>query len=256
MKEGRSIDVVIAAGDQSVTEHIRHCAQGHQGVRIAAVCRSSAEVQSYMHARRADVLILDTVLPETGCFSLLHALGSKDRPMVIFTAASEEHALIAFQFHPLDYLLYPLDAALLARAFERALEQTRSASARGLPAGLPGQPGLQKSPRKRLMVKTGGKIVFLTPEEIDWVEADRDYVRIHNGGRKYHMRGTITGMEQQLPDERFVRIHRSTIVNVDRIREMQPLSYGEYAVILLDGTRLTLSRSFRERVFRRLVTAA
>jgi two-component system LytT family response regulator len=106
------------------------------------------------------------------------------------------------------------------------------------------------------MVKSSGKIFFLRAEEIDWIEADRDYVRIHNGLRKHHLRGTISGMEHQLPDERFVRIHRSTIVNVDRIREMQPLSYGEYAVILQDGTRLTLSRSFRERVFSRLMTAA
>jgi two-component system LytT family response regulator len=106
------------------------------------------------------------------------------------------------------------------------------------------------------MVKSAGKICFLKAEEIDWVEAERDYVRIHNGARKHLLRSTISGMEQQLPAERFLRIHRSTIVNVDRIREMQPLSYGEYAVILHDGTRLTLSRSFRERVFDRLVSAA
>ena len=93
-------------------------------------------------------------------------------------------------------------------------------------------------------------------EEIDWIEADRDYVRLYNGSRKHLLRGTISGMERQLQGERFIRIHRSTIVNVDRIREMQPLSYGEYAVILYDGTRLTLSRSFRERVFEHMMTAA
>jgi len=107
-----------------------------------------------------------------------------------------------------------------------------------------------------LMVKTAGRINFLRTEEIDYIEADRDYVRIHNGGRKHLLREKISKLEQQLPGDRFLRIHRSTIVNIDRIKEMQPLCYGEYSVILHDGTRLTLSRSFRERVFSRLVTAA
>jgi two-component system LytT family response regulator len=111
-------------------------------------------------------------------------------------------------------------------------------------------------PALRLMVKTAGRINFLRTEEIDYVEAERDYVRIHNGEKKHLLREKISRLEQQLPADRFLRIHRSTIVNVDRIKEMQPLSYGEYSVILHDGTRLTLSRSFRERVFSRLVTAA
>jgi two-component system LytT family response regulator len=111
-------------------------------------------------------------------------------------------------------------------------------------------------PALRLMVKTAGRINFLRTEEIDYIEADRDYVRIHNGGRKHLLREKISKLEQQLPGDRFLRIHRSTIVNIDRIKEMQPLCYGEYSVILHDGTRLTLSRSFRERVFSRLVTAA
>jgi len=105
------------------------------------------------------------------------------------------------------------------------------------------------------MVKTAGRISFLKTDEIDWIEAQGDYVRLYAQGRKFLIREKIGEMEQQFSGDRFVRIHRSTIVNVERIKEMQPLFYGEYAVILNDGTRLTLSRSFREKVFSRLARA-
>ena len=108
----------------------------------------------------------------------------------------------------------------------------------------------------RVMVKSAGRITFVKAEDIDWVEADRDYVRIYNGGKKHLVRERISHLEQQLPRGRFLRIHRSTIVNVDRIKELQPLTFGEYSVILHDGTRLTMSRSFRDRVFQRLQSAA
>jgi two-component system LytT family response regulator len=109
--------------------------------------------------------------------------------------------------------------------------------------------------RERIMVKSAGRISFLKTEEIDWIEAQGDYVRLYAQGRKFLIREKIGEMEQQFPVDRFIRIHRSTIVNVERIKEMQPLFYGEYAVILNDGTRLTLSRSFREKVFSRLTRA-
>ena len=108
----------------------------------------------------------------------------------------------------------------------------------------------------RLIVKTGNRITFFDPENVDWVEAQRDYVLFHMQTKKILVRGRISNFEKQLPPEKFYRIHRSTIVNVNRIKEMQSLLYGEYAVILTDGTRLRLSRSFRERVFHRLMGAA
>jgi len=256
MKVGRDLEVVVGSGDHGVQEHLRQCMQDLEGIHVAALSNSVNGVLSIMKSRRPDVLILDVDLPEGGGFDVLRGRNSADRPMVIFTASSQEHALAAFQFHPLDYLLHPVDPVRLADALLQAVDQANGSTHSEPELRLLGQTEMQKQAQKRLMVKAAGKIFFLRPEEIDWVEADRDYVRIHNGSRKYHLRGTISGMEEQLSDERFVRIHRSTIVNVDRIREMQPLSYGEYAVILMDGTRLTLSRSFRERVFSRLVTAA
>jgi two-component system LytT family response regulator len=104
----------------------------------------------------------------------------------------------------------------------------------------------------RFMVKSGGRITFLRSSEIDWAEAQGDYVCLHVQGKKHLIRERISRLELQLPSEAFIRIHRSSIVNIDRIREMQPLYYGEYSVILQDGTRLTLSRSFKHKVFERL----
>jgi two-component system LytT family response regulator len=109
--------------------------------------------------------------------------------------------------------------------------------------------------RRRIMVKSAGRISFLKAEEIDWMQAQGDYVRLYAQGKKFLVREKIGEMEQQFSSDHFIRIHRSTIVNVERIKEMQPLIYGEYAVILNDGTRLTLSRSFRGKVFSRLTRA-
>jgi two-component system LytT family response regulator len=225
-----------------------------------------------------DVLFLDVDLPPSGAFSFLTTWPGAGFPQVIFLAQSDEHAITAFEFHPLDFLLMPVPLDRLDDAVTRLAESVRQKmngtagnvvldwvksrtgaavpAPRAAMAAMPAMAARPAIPVLRLMVKTAGRINFLRTEEIDYVEADRDYVRIHKGGKKHLLREKISRLEQQLPADRFLRIHRSTIVNIDRIKEMQPLSYGEYSVILHDGTRLTLSRSYRERVFSRLVTAA
>lgn len=256
MREMRELQVAIAAGDEAVRNRVRAVVLSGHNSRIAGECASAEEARELLGKVPVDVLVLDCALPGGGGIGFVHTLGPDHRPAVIFTAGSGEHAVAAFQFHPLDYLTHPIDDSRLMMALERAAVQI-SAAARALMTGPRGIAAPDAPPQpKRLMVKSAGRICFLKAEEIDWIEAERDYVRLHNGQRKHLLRGTISGMERQLQGERFIRIHRSTIVNVDRIREMQPLSYGEYAVILQDGTRLTMSRSFRERVFEQMMTAA
>ncbi len=253
----RAVRVVIATGDENQRERVHRIVRSIPSMSIEGVCSSADEARALIAFSHPQILIIDTDLPGGGGFQLL-GMGP-DRPMVVFTSLSDSDALAAFQFHAVDYLLHPVDAQRLTDALARACVLCNQAA-----QDAAGDAAIDELRRKlpaahaarRLMVKSAGKICFLKAEEIDWVEAERDYVRIHNGARKHLLRSTLSGMEQQLPAERFLRIHRSTIVNVDRIREMQPLSYGEYAVILHDGTRLTLSRSFRERVFDRLVSAA
>jgi len=136
-------------------------------------------------------------------------------------------------------------------------EAPRSSATIAVPPGTvetrSGRESQAATSRNRLLVKSNGKILFLRADEVDWVEAQGDYVCLHVQGKKHLAREKISNLDQQLPSHTFLRIHRSTIVNMDRVRELQPLFYGEYAVILQDGTRLTLSRSFRERVFQRLI---
>jgi two-component system, LytTR family, response regulator len=278
MNEARYLNVLVAVSDAGERDRIIQHLQKHPAARVLGGCGNADEITTAHRKTSLDILFLDMDLPPSGAFSFLRTWPGSDVPPVVFLAETDEHAIAAFQFHPLDYLLKPVSLDRLDEAIGRMAEQrhiktgatggnvvlewVRNHAEAAVPAiraamgTLHGNTPVPVLPALRLMVKTAGRINFLRTEEIDYIEADRDYVRIHNGGRKHLLREKISRLEQQLPADRFLRIHRSTIVNIDRIKEMQPLCYGEYSVILHDGTRLTLSRSFRERVFSRLVTAA
>ena len=210
---------------------------------------------------KPELLFLDIKMPEMDGFAFLRELSSTFTPIVIFVTAFDQHAVQAFQVHALDYLLKPFDRGRFLDAMRRAKEQVRQRRNGSINQKLmellseSNHPAASQAPRERIMVKSAGRISFLKAEEIDWIEAQGDYVRLYAQGKKFLIREKIGEMEQHFSSDRFIRIHRSTIVNVERIKEMQPLFYGEYAVILNDGTRLTLSRSFREKVFTRLTRA-
>jgi two-component system, LytTR family, response regulator len=207
---------------------------------------------------KPELLFLDVKMPGMDGFALLRELSATFTPFVIFVTAFDQHAIQAFQVHALDYLLKPFDRARFQDALLRAKEQVhqrRNGSLNQKIMELLSETNHAPQPKERIMVKSAGRISFLKTDEIDWIEAQGDYVRLYAQGRKFLIREKIGEMEHQFAGDRFIRIHRSTIVNVERIKEMQPLFYGEYAVILNDGTRLTLSRSFREKVFSRLARA-
>ena len=165
--------------------------------------------------------------------------------------AYDTFALHAFEVHALDYLLKPFDSG----RFKKALEHAR-ARIHQLPGGeltrqiseLLADLGTGRKGLYRLAIKSAGKVLFLKVDEIDWVEAADNYVNVHVGNQSHLHRETMAALEGRLPAEKFMRISRSTIVNLERIKELQPLFHGEYAVILRDGTRLTLSRSQREKL--------
>ncbi len=209
--------------------------------------------------REPDLLFLDIHMPDMDGFHLLDELEGERKPFVIFVTAYDNHALRAFQVHALDYLLKPFDRDRFFESLNRAkthIRQSRHDDISAKLLSLISTEQVQKSPVGRIMVKSNGSISFLRSDEIDWIEAQGAYVCLYVQGKKHLLREKIGDLESQLAHNKFVRIHRSTIVNVDRIKEMQPLFYGEYAVILQDGTRLTLSRSLRDKVLTHLTRAS
>jgi len=214
--------------------------------------------RSALEAIRTDgpeLLLLDIQMPEMDGFALLRELAPAQMPVVVFVTAWDQHALRAFEFHALDYLLKPFDDVrfheVMARAKERvrlgrlgALSQQIRAllDASSAPAGGPA-PYLQ-----RLVIKGDGRSAIVSVDEIVWIDADGDHVRIHTLRAVHQLRETMAKLERQLDPECFVRIHRSTIVRVDRVKELQPYFRGEHVVILQDGTSLKLSRGYRSHL--------
>jgi two-component system LytT family response regulator len=202
-----------------------------------------------------DLLFLDVQMPEMDGFEVLRSLDETLLPLVIFVTAFEEHAIHAFEVHALDYLLKPLDTQRFREAVGRAKAELQVRGRKAVVSRIRGMLGtlrLTHQSADRIMLKSAGRITFLHIGEIEWVEAQGDYVCLHAAGKKHLLREKISALEEQLSPNQFLRIHRSTIVNVNRVKEMQPLYHGDYAVLLHDGTRLILSRSFRDRVFQGL----
>lgn len=202
--------------------------------------------------KQPDLVFLDVQMPELDGFGVLAELPADARPAVIFVTAHDQFALKAFEVHALDYLLKPFDRERLQKALDRARQQLAAPTGTAelqhqLSALLAGmnRPAPAAAP-DRLAVKSSGRIIFVNTAEIDWVEAADNYVKLHAGKVEHLMRETMSSIEQRLTGAGFVRISRSLIVHPRAVRELQPLFHGDQAVILKDGTRLTLSRTHRE----------
>jgi two-component system LytT family response regulator len=197
-----------------------------------------------------DLLFLDVNIPELDGFGVLEAVGPDAVPAVIFVTAYDHFAVQAFDAHALDYILKPFDEDRFHTALKRARETLRHRDPGSLDQRLSALLDDLRRPNhlERLAVREGGKIVFLRTAEIDWIGAEGNYARLHVGKRTHLMRETMTSLEGKLDAARFLRIHRSTIVNVDAIAELEPLFQGDYVVILRDGTRLTSSRGYRSNL--------
>jgi two-component system LytT family response regulator len=179
-------------------------------------------------------------------------------PLTIFVTAYDRYAMKAFEVHALDYLLKPVVKERLSEALGHARKQLQQPS-EGMfqrrVLNLLGELDSRQNAPQRIVIKADGEIVCLKPGEIDWAESAGNYVCLHVGGNTHILRETITSLETRLGHRQFLRVHRSTLVNVDRIKTLRPSLYGDYAILLRDGTKLTLSRGFRETVLKRLGTA-
>lgn len=237
---------------------------GEDDFEVVGEAASGREALRMITELAPDLVFLDVQMPGIDGFGVVDGVGPDRMPVTVFLTAYDQHALRAFEADALDYLLKPIDderfAQALARARRRIEEQRESALGRKLTAVLaevgPVDATLPQGPPEagttrtveRFLIKGGGRMHVVPVDEVDWLEAAGDYVRLHVGEKTHLLRETMGTIEAKLDPQRFARIHRSTIVNLERIRELQPYFNREYIVVLKDGTKLKLSRSYRERL--------
>jgi two-component system, LytTR family, response regulator len=212
-------------------------------------CASGAEAIRAIVDEAPQVVFLDVRMPDIDGFEVVDAIGVDAMPLVVFATAFEDYALRAFDAGALDYLLKPFDEERFRRAVERVRREVLAPA--GAVAALGGVMADLRRARghaERLVIHTSGRVVFLKVEEIDWLEASGNYVLVHAGREKLLMRETLRALVERLDPARFVRLHRSAVVNIERLRELLPWSRGEQVAVLLDGTQLTIGRAFRERL--------
>src|SRR5215510_561759 len=251
MSSSERIRTVIVDDEPLARRRIRRMLARDPKIEVVCDCGNGKDAIAAMRTLNPDLLFLDIQMPEINGFDVLELSDPKQLPLVIFVTAYDQYALRAFEVSAVDYLVKPFDRARFERALTRA--KSRLATDRGSDLSRQTLALLEELKARsnhveRLLIKAGGRAFFLKAEEIDWIEAEGKYVRLHVGKESYLLREAIGTMETQLDPKKFPRIHRSTIVNIDRVRELQPWFHNEYRVVLKDGTELMLSRSCRKRL--------
>lgn len=252
---GETLKVMLVDDEPLARGKLRRLLADATEVEIVGEAGSAEEARDKLQELRPDLLFLDIQMPGQDGFALLESLPAHDLPAVVFVTAYDEHAVRAFEVSALDYLLKPFDRERLELALERAREALARRDGVGLDEQLRSmlqelrgeQPFLD-----RFVVRSVGRIVFVRAADVDWIEAAGNYVRLRIGKESHLLRETMSSLETRLDPRVFARIHRSTIVNIDRIKELNHIFHGDYSVLLKDGTRLTLSRGYREQ-FERIV---
>jgi two-component system, LytTR family, response regulator len=247
------IRTVIADDEAPARTRIRQLLKEERDFEIVAECANGRQTVELIQREKPDLLFLDVQMPRFTGLDVCTAAKAAGGPMplVVFVTAYDEYALKAFELHAIDYLLKPFDRARFKQTLGHAREQLRRAKDLATGSRLAALlEDLRAGTTKpgRLVFKQNGRVIFIRAETIDWIEADGNYVRLHAGGDSHYFRETLAGLEAQLPADKFMRISRSSIVNLDRVKELQPLFYGDYVVILQNGSRLNMSRNYRSRV--------
>jgi len=246
------IRALIVDDEPLARERLRTLLQAEADVEILGECRDGRQAVAAIQDQSPDLVFLDVQIPELDGFGVIEAVGVDEAPVIVFVTAYDNYALHAFEVHAVDYLLKPFDE----ERFQKALARARNAVESRRSGGRVGEKLLAllqdlKAPHgylERLVVKSAGRLFFLRTSEISWIESAGNYVCLHVGSESHLLRETMNGLEAKLDPARFVRIHRTAIVNIDEVKELQPLFHGEYQVMLRDGTQLTLSRGYRDRL--------
>jgi len=251
------IRALIVDDEPLAREGIQMRLRQEPDVEVIGACKNGREAVTVILRDIPDLVFLDIQMPRLDGFGVIEAVGVKRMPHVIFVTAYDEHALRAFEVSALDYLLKPVDGERFFEALERARDRIRGKNLEAISEQLHKMMTALKAERKyleRLSIKSGksgqsgGRIIFLGVDKIDWIEAADNYVQVHAGRESHLLHATMNSLENRLDPNKFLRIHRSTIVNIRRIKELHPMFHGEYQVILKDGAQLTSGRGYRENL--------
>lgn len=244
------IGALVVDDEPLARRRIRTLLRGEPDFEVLGECADGHTAIASIREKNPALVFLDVQMPEVDGFGVVEAVGVARMPPVVFVTAYDDYAIKAFEVHAFDYLLKPFDR----QRFHETLDRVRSQFGRnpGDSAGAQLQKLLDnwRPPQKteRIIIRSAGRISFLRTDEIDWIDSAGNYVRLHAGKETHLVRQTMAAIEGRLNPALFLRIHRTTIVNIERIKELQPSFRGDYVVLLRDGTRLTLSRGYRNNL--------
>jgi len=248
----RIVRTVIADDERLARQKLLILLESEPLVKVVAECQDGRQAVSAIRSFQPDMLLLDIQMPDLDGFQVLNEIPPDEMPVVIFTSAYDQYAIRAFEANALDYLLKPFDQERLHHAVERARSELRKERDREITHRILNLLSQVRSVApaaaekdSRLVIKANGRVVFLDLDNIEWVEAAANYVRLNVGKESYLFRETISRISERLDANHFVRIHRSTIVNVRKIKELIPVNSGEYVVVLKSGRELSCSRGYR-----------
>lgn len=249
----KTIRVGIADDEPLARERLVSLLEAHDNYEVVTECRNGAEAVAAIREKNLNVVFLDVRMPELDGFQVLEALDGGQIPVIVFVTAFDDYALRAFEVSALDYLLKPFDRERFEKTLARVEAQLSSRQERKISAELREfLAGLSKAVSdryvERFAVRSSGDIYFVRTEDIDWIDSQGNYVALHVGGRRHLVRDTIKSVESKLDPGKFVRVHRSAIINLDRLAKLQPYFHGEYVVTLTDGTTLNSSRGYSDRL--------
>ena len=251
MTDGTRIRVALVDDEPLGRQKLRRMLKSDPDVDIIGEYAGGEEAIAGLTAHMPDLLFLDIEMPGMNGFDVLREINRVDLPHVIFVTAYDQYALKAFEIQALDYLLKPFDKDRFQKALDRARAQIGRQQHSGMDRKLMSVLELfrpQPEYPERIVVKSGGHVLFLRTAELDYVESAGNYVRLHVAGKSHLLRETMNEMQAKLHPQKFVRIHRSTLVNVERVKELQPWFGGGYVVILHNGTKLNMSRTHKNAI--------
>lgn len=245
------IRVLIVDDEPLPRERIRTLLAERRDIEIVGECGDGQEAVDIILAARPDLVFLDIQMPELDGFEVIQAISDEDLPAIVFVTAFDEYAIRAFEVNAIDYLLKPINAARFEKAVRRAIDRITQSNVREPDRKLLNfveQLRAERQYTARFVVRSGSKLSFVRASDVDWIDVADNYVRLHTAGREHLVRETLKSVESQLDPEIFVRVHRSLIINLDRVEAVEPSFHGEYIVTMKDGAKLTTSRSYSERL--------